>query len=67
MTIMEIPSASDVRAALAPLSLKQLVVLQALSGVHAMTIYKINEAARVPSPVPAAAWGWRQTADRHGH
>lgn len=37
-----IPSADDVRAALAPLSLKQLDRLAALSGVAATTIYKVK-------------------------
>lgn len=38
----DIPSAEDVRAALAPLSLKQLDRLAALSGVAATTIYKVK-------------------------
>lgn len=37
-----IPSAEDVRAALAPLSLKQLDRLAELSGVPATTIYKVK-------------------------
>lgn len=37
-----IPSAEDVRATLAPLTLRQLAVLSALSGVPAATIYKIK-------------------------
>ncbi len=37
-----IPSAEDVRAALAPLTLKQLDRLAELSGVPATTIYKIK-------------------------
>lgn len=37
-----IPSAEQVRAALAPLTLKQLDALAALSGVPAPTIYKIR-------------------------
>lgn len=37
-----IPSAEEVRAALAPLSLKQLDRLAELSGVPATTIYKVK-------------------------
>lgn len=37
-----IPSAEEVRAALASLTLKQLDRLEALSGVPATTIYKIK-------------------------
>ena len=37
-----IPSAEDIRAALAPLSMKQLDELERLSGVPATTIYKIK-------------------------
>jgi predicted transcriptional regulator len=37
-----IPSAEQVRAALAPLTLKQVDALAALSGVPAPTIYKIR-------------------------
>lgn len=37
-----IPSAEQVRAALAPLNLRQLDELAALSGVPAPTIYKIR-------------------------
>lgn len=37
-----IPSAEDVRAALAPLTLKQLERLAELSGVPSTTIYKIK-------------------------
>lgn len=37
-----IPSAEQVRAALAPLTLRQLDALAALSGVPAPTIYKIR-------------------------
>ena len=40
--VPDIPDAADVRAALAPLSLKQLDKLAALSGVPATTIYKIK-------------------------
>lgn len=37
-----VPSASDVRAALLPLTLKQIVRLSQLSGVPWTTIYKIQ-------------------------
>lgn len=37
-----IPSAEEVRAALAPLSLKQLDKLAELSGVPVTTIYKVK-------------------------
>lgn len=37
-----IPGADQVRAALAPLTLRQLDVLAAMSGVPATTIYKIK-------------------------
>lgn len=37
-----LPSAEDIRAALAPLSMKQLEALERLSGVPATTIYKIK-------------------------
>lgn len=38
----EFPTIEQVRAALAPLTLKQLDVLEELSGVPATTIYKIK-------------------------
>ena len=37
-----VPSAEEVRAALAPLSLRQLERLSELSGVPATTIYKVK-------------------------
>jgi hypothetical protein len=42
-----IPSAEDIRAALAPLSMKQLDELERLSGVPATTIYKIKRGETV--------------------
>jgi transcriptional regulator with XRE-family HTH domain len=39
---LNIPSSETVRAALAPLTLKQLDTLAELSGVPATTIYKIK-------------------------
>jgi hypothetical protein len=42
-----IPSAEDIRAALAPLSMKQLDALERLSGVPATTIYKIKRGETV--------------------
>jgi hypothetical protein len=39
---IDFPSIDQVRSALAPLSLKQLEVLERLSGVPATTIYKIK-------------------------
>jgi predicted transcriptional regulator len=38
----DLPTIEQVRAALAPLTLKQLDVLEELSGVPATTIYKIK-------------------------
>lgn len=39
---MTLPSAEQVRAALSPLTMKQLERLEELSGVPATTIYKIK-------------------------
>lgn len=39
---MNLPSAEQVRAALSPLTMKQLERLEELSGVPATTIYKIK-------------------------
>jgi predicted transcriptional regulator len=38
----QIPSSEQVRAALAPLSMRQIEVLARLSGVPATTIYKVK-------------------------
>ena len=38
----DIPTAADIRSALAPLTMRQLDVLESLSGVPATTIYKIK-------------------------
>lgn len=46
---LSIPSAEQVRAALAPLNLKQLDRLEKLSGVPATTIYKIKR-GETPNP-----------------
>lgn len=46
---ISIPTAQQVRAALQPLTLKQLDVLAGLSGVPATTIYKIKR-GETPNP-----------------